>query len=524
MTVSAVPPRRLLRLCLAALLLLLGVTLLAPMLAYPFGSDHGSFATTADVLRRGGVLYRDVWEIKLPGIYYLFAGAFAIFGRSMFAVRLLDLLWTLAAAAVLVLVGSRLLSRGAALAGAFAFLLFYALNFDYWHTAQCDGFASLPLALAALLTLHAEARRSSRHAFAAGLLIGLASLLKFTLATVLALPLLALLASRGEPARPRFARALCYLAGGVLPLVVTALLLWRAGTLDDMLRIVFTWTSAYGRLRVGGAPWQVLRLLFGGSYPILKLIGALSLAGVVSLVLARRTRPLWWFLPTWALVIIVGIAAQGKYFAYHWLPLLPPVGLLAGAGLVFLLERLRRSFADTGGKLISVACLAGLVVLLLAGYWAHFSRPLRYLLGDLPRDVYLADFTASGRYFSFQADAAVAAYLQAHTQPTDTLFVWGLEPLVYFLADRPPATRFIHNALLLAFWSPPAWRDLAVSDLQRSRPKFILIVHNDYQPWANGWDADSATYLPNYPALTNLLQHDYHPLGRLEDFDLWQRQ
>jgi hypothetical protein len=268
----------------------------------------------------------------------------------------------------------------------------------------------------------------------------------------------------------------------------------------------------------------VLRLLLGGNYPILKLIGALSLAGVVSVILERRTRPLWWFLPTWALVIVLSVAAQGKYFAYHWLPLLPPVGLLAGAGLVFLLERLRRSFADAGGKLISIACLAGLAVLSLAGYWAHFSRPLRYLLGDLPRDVYLADFTASGRYFSFQADAAVAAYLQANTQPTDTVFIWGLEPLVYFLADRPPATRFIHNALLLAPWSPPSWRDLAVSDLRRSRPKFILVVHNDYQPWATGWDADSATYLPNYPALTNLLQQDYRPVGRLEDFDLWQRQ
>ena len=506
------------------LLLLLGAALLAPMLVYPFGSDHGSFATTADVLRRGGTLYREVWEIKPPGIYYLFAAAFATFGRSMSAVRLLDLLWTLAAAGVLALVGWRLLSWWAGVIGAFCFLTFYALGFDYWHTAQCDGFTSLPLALAALVVLIAEERRSKSLALSAGALVGLGMLLKFTVAGFLALPLLAVLTARGEPHKSRTPRALCYLLGCALPLALTALLLARAGTLHDMLQVVITWNSEYGRIRVGGAPVKVLRFLLGGEFLVLQLIGALSIAGVVSLILDRRSRPLWWFLPTWALMMILGIAAQGKYFAYHWLPLVPPVGLLAGQGLLFARDRFSQPFSGLGRKAITAACAVTLLALVGTAYWAHFQGSLRYLLGSTTREQYLAEFVNPGGYFSFPADLAVAEYVTGHSDPTDHIFIWGLEPLVYFLADRPPASRFIHDALLLSPWSPESWRSLAMDDLRRTRPKFILVVHNDAQPWATGWGGDSFSYLGNYPALRDLIVGQYHAVGRLEDFDIWERR
>ena len=522
--VAQISSLRLFHYLYVGLLLLLGAVLLAPMLVYPFGSDHGSFATTADVLRQGGMLYRDVWEIKPPGIYYLFAAAFAAFGRSMFAARLLDMLWTLAAAGVLALVGRRLLSWRAGVIGAFCFLAFYALGFDYWHTAQCDGFTSLPLALAALVVLIAEERRSKSLALSAGALVGLAMLLKFTVAGFLALPLLAVLTARGEPLKGRLPRALCYLLGCAAPLALTALLLARAGTLGNMLQIVITWNSEYGRIRVGGAPLKVLRFLLGGGFLVLQLIGVLFLAGAISLILDRRARPLWWFLPAWALAMILGVVAQGKYFAYHWLPLLPPVGLLAGQGLVFALDRVSQPFSGVGRRAMIAVCAVAMAALVGTAYWAHFQRPLHYLLGSTPREQYLAEFVNPGGYFSFPADLAVAEYVKGHSDPTDHIFVWGLEPLVCFLADRPPASRFIHDALLLSPWSPESWRSLAVDDLRRTRPKFILVVHNDAQPWATGWGGDSYSYVGNYPALHDLIRGQYHLVGRLEDFDVWERR
>ena len=50
----------------------IGAALLAPTLTYPFGRDQGVFAAAADIIERGGVPYRDIWDVKPPGIFYLY--------------------------------------------------------------------------------------------------------------------------------------------------------------------------------------------------------------------------------------------------------------------------------------------------------------------------------------------------------------------------------------------------------------------------------------------------------------------
>jgi 4-amino-4-deoxy-L-arabinose transferase-like glycosyltransferase len=520
---------------IALLLLAAGFLLLAPMLTYPFGSDQGSFADVADVIARGGVPYRDVWEIKPPGIYYLFWAIFAVLGRSIFSIRLVDLLWTLAAASLLVAVARRIISLSAATAGAFFFLAFYALGFDFWHTAQCDGFASLPAALAMLLLLIAESRRSKLVAASSGLLIGLAAILKFTLGPLLIIPLAAALLSRGEALRVRLARAASYLAGCLIALLVTALLLAHAGALRQMLYIVFTWNSQYGKIQPPAPTpiviaYQVGRFHFWGDYLILKLTGLLATLGLADLIARRRATPHWWIVPAWWMIAIIGVCAQGKYFAYHWLPVLPPLALLAGAGIAVIARLASNRLAAKQSVALVAAISLFLVCCFAVAYAKRFRSAIGYALGRVPAQEYLSQFSSqpvpglSGTYFSFTADLAVADYLQAHTRPNDRVFVWGLEPLIYFLANRHPATRFIHDQPLLTPWSPPEWRQEAIRELERSRPRFILIVHHDAQPWITLWPGDSASALSTYPELTDLLRQRYRPATRIEDFDLWERR
>src|ERR1043166_2581740 len=58
-------------------LALLAAPLLAPSLWYPFGRDQGVFAYAGRVILRGGWPYRDVWDLKPPGIYYTYAAMLA---------------------------------------------------------------------------------------------------------------------------------------------------------------------------------------------------------------------------------------------------------------------------------------------------------------------------------------------------------------------------------------------------------------------------------------------------------------
>ena len=69
-----------------------------PTLLYPLTRDQGAYAYIADLMMQGGVPYRDAWDLKPPAVYFVYWLAFALFGRSEFAVRLLDVLYTLLSA------------------------------------------------------------------------------------------------------------------------------------------------------------------------------------------------------------------------------------------------------------------------------------------------------------------------------------------------------------------------------------------------------------------------------------------
>ena len=499
------------------------------MLTYLFGRDQGIYACVADVIRAGGLPYRDAWDMKPPGIFYLYWASFAAFGRSMLAPRLLDFLWTLAAAGALAGLGKRLQSTWAGVAGGLCFLLLYALGSSYWNTAQCEGFTSLPLAAAGLALLAAERRRSLWLALVCGALVGLAITIKFTVAGFLLLPCLALLTSEGEKARPRVARAAGYAVGCLVVLALVAARFWQAGALGDMAHILFVWDPRYGELKVPfpGADrvgQQVLTFLLGGNYLILKVLGLLALAGAADQVLRKGSGQQRWLAPVWAVVMLASVWVQGKYITYHWLPVLLPMGLLAAQGLRavrHLLGRVAPARVAWGLSAMGLLALAGAAA---SGYWAHFQMPIRYATGRASRAAFVAGFDDRRGDFSLPADLEVARFLGPRTEPGEPLFIWGFEPVVYFLADRPCASRFIYQVPLVTEWSPSEWREELMRDLEESEPRYFLVVHNDLLPWVTGQYDDSAAQLASFPELEGWLRENYERRGRLEDFDIWERR
>jgi hypothetical protein len=62
---------------------------------YPMFTDSGTYAYVGQQINKGKLLYRDVFEIKLPGIYYIYATIFKIFPDSRWTLYFVDLLITI---------------------------------------------------------------------------------------------------------------------------------------------------------------------------------------------------------------------------------------------------------------------------------------------------------------------------------------------------------------------------------------------------------------------------------------------
>jgi 4-amino-4-deoxy-L-arabinose transferase-like glycosyltransferase len=505
-----------------------GAALLSPLLTYPFGRDQGVFATAAEVLAGGGLPYRDVWDVKPPGIFYLYWMSFALFGRSVLAPRLLDLIWMLGTAAAIWCLGRRLLSPWVGAAGALFFLVWYVAGNSFWNTTQPEGFACLPLVLGAIAVVNGDARSRAWVAFTCGLLVAVAVLLKFTLGIFLALPIVAaLLPSKHRVSRRLAGIGACILAC-CLVLSAVAFFFWRADALRDMIEVLFLWNAKYSRLRVpvplaSDPIHQTLRFLVGGSHPLLFPIGLLAFVGTVNLIARPALGRRRWLLPSWILLMMASVWAQGKYYTYHWLPVLPPLCLLAGQGLAAAGDCIRRCTSRPASMALCTVGMMALLSLLGSAYWRSAHWPLRYLAGTVDRSTFLARYDRYGD-FSLSADREVAELVQRTTRASDHMFVWGFEPLIYFLADRPPASRFIYTVPLVTQWSPPEWRAELVRDLSEKRPTYVAVAHRDVLPWMTGRLDDSAAQLAEYPELKTLLETSYMRDRRIEDFDIWVLQ
>ena len=146
--------------CLALSSVLAGLCGLAS-LTWPFGWDQGVLSSVGDTILRGGMPYRDAWDIKGPLSYYVFALAQWAFGKEMWSIRVLDILVLALAALVIGRITSKYTNRSSGLWASVLLVLWY-LSGNYWHTAQPDGWAGFLLLFGVAPLLSSSERLSIR--------------------------------------------------------------------------------------------------------------------------------------------------------------------------------------------------------------------------------------------------------------------------------------------------------------------------------------------------------------------------
>lgn len=505
--------------------LLLGL----PSLTYPFGRDQGEYATIATEMLQGKVIYRDVFNVKPPATHLVHALSLLLSGHSMLSIRILDLIWQGATALVLLCIGRRVTQRwyGGPLAAVLYALWYYA--FDFWNTAQTDGWQTLPAALAVLAYLHAcEAGRSWAY-LASGIGIGTAVLFKYPIG-ILA-PLLMLL-TLWQEREQRWRNATLIGAGVGLPVLLAVCILWQQGALDAFLlsqtRYITSYTGGQGRSY--GYLTMLSFILRRFSWPTLLLWLGTGLASACAVNGLRhrgpgaRTPLLLWFAAA-----VVSFLSQAKGFAYHALPMLAPAALMTACLASDVVARTRQKW----GQLALVSLLEIALVVAIFGYGQQMvrSQALSALATAVTEGLDYGAITGASQVartgepgFSFAAEYAAARHIAANTAATDPIFVWGFETTIYFLADRPPASRFLYNHMLYGQWAWPELREQLMEDLEAQPPEYIVVASQDALPLVTGTMQDSATALREFEALQALIDEAYRYETCFENLALYRRR
>lgn len=330
--------------------------------------------------------------VETSNLYLAFASAIlALGGDGLLGIRLVSVLPSLAAVALLFWLARELADRRTALLAAFLFAC------SQWaaRTGRTgwDAVLMVTLQLAALaLLVQAQRRERSAPALAAGALLGL-SLYTYVAAQLAVIHALLWLTWEALASRDRQAATRRLLGFVVVAFVVAAPLFFHLGGSPGLSSVRATQLSVFA-LDGPGEPWRTLGsnvighlLMFnvrGGTYardalpgfPMLDPVtGILFLAGLVALALGRRRsdRLRVRLLVSWPAIMALGgilsTSGEGPPYPYRVLGLAPWACLVAAIGASALWDALRARLAVT----VRVALAATALLLVVAvNAWVIF--------------------------------------------------------------------------------------------------------------------------------------------------------
>jgi hypothetical protein len=491
---------------------ILGALLSLPLLCMAFGFDQWVFSNIAEVLRQGGMLYKDAWEHKAPGIFITYWLGFSLFGAEPFAVRLLEILAVAATCAALVRLGRvRLGSPVAGLAASGVFPLLY-LPFGP-NGAQPETF-QLPLVLwaYAIWPQAVDARFLKARCLGAGLLISGAFLFKTPIA-LLGIPLLAdrLLMDRGHARwRNRLELSGLALGGMAAPPLAVLCYFWCRGawaeTWDALWQFPVQYAVLSSQMPLMGHVKHSYRWVF---WMISIPAGAQLVLGVVRGVSLRPRDFLFWaggFLAAWGTIIL-----QARYHTYHHQILTPFLAWGMGMSLVAgIPDRGPTRWLAGRPSLLAASALLGLVSVSYAlgtrEYWAGMRglariSTVRESLAVPPEAI---------------EDAHVAKVVGSMTRPDDSLFIWGDSPGVYFMSRRKMAGPYCQLLQIVPPWAKGERLRPLLDILARQRPRLLIVTDGKF--WWRG--RSHVELLDDFPEMKDFIRNQYRGVRRLGRYQI----
>ena len=441
--------------------------------------DEGTFLLTAQTVREGHALYRDIWFNYLPGLIGLVLAAFRVGGVNVEAPRVLMVLFaalSLGGAAALAAASGRRWAAPVVVA-----LLMLAPNWVQMSRSvmgEVPANALCTLALLAMLRYHRQPRAG--WLAAAGALLGASIAVKYPTGIVLGvagLDLLLLLLRQRTP-WPRVLARLALLGLSAVAVVALALLPFDLRA---------AWGQVAGSYRAASdiyvvdVPANLARVLayFGKNNLALVPAGLLGLG----LWLGER-RPGSVLLTLWLGLTLVAMLLSAPLGDHHLYLLQQPMTILAAVALAAAPDLLRRGLARHSPA-PALLGLSGAACLLALVWWSPAVLERTYdRLRPRPDD--------------HPAEREAVAALQAHTLPGDLVVCdWAM---ITFRAGRSAPPALVNTAdLRFIIGEMDAARSIAA--LEASQPAAIAF-----------WEQKLVTFCPEVLAWVDsryvLLQRD----------------
>lgn len=481
-----------------------------PATAIPFERDEGEYLLAATINNHGGLVYRDVFIQKPPGIILVYRGLLALTDGSAQSIHIVLLgVYTLTAIGIGA-IAWKLTDRASI--GALS-IIFYAMSIStplyQASAANTEAFMVGGIVLATFCLLKVREDQQMRWVILLGLALGLAGMMKQTAAPHI-LWLIPALAFSAEKRKQRFLWPIvCVAVSAAVVLVVCAPYLTR-GAWQQLYDGVISHNLEYSRAQLEKA-YDNRLIVSSPDVDIFHV--ALWICGSVGFVALAYQRRCWAVITLggWAVTAWIGISAGAFIRGHYLIQLIPPVVILAAFAFCIAPRRTR------------IAGAPFVILLWIVGFGIQWFST----------SVALSD----QRYHSHFFEDAVLVGQYIHYQPDRSVYVLASEPEIYYYTQTRPVTRYvIQNPLFGGFASSRERQMEAWVAVQRARPKWIVTVTPpDAIPFFHGsdpWLLDRVSellaraYTPRVGTLLRgmaLLPVDSIAEGAARNMTVWER-
>ncbi|QAX32139.1 hypothetical protein ETW24_22395 (plasmid) [Leisingera sp. NJS204] len=494
------------------------------LLVLPFGRDQAIFAVVADTMLAGGAPYKDAWDFKTPGIFFVYACAQLLFGPAETGLRIAEIATLCLGLWAAYRISAEAVDRRAVFFIAPVFL-FGITQYGFWHVGQPEVFGAALVLLAICLSSMPQALWAVAALYVCAALLkpplGGGILISYAFALYAA-------AKAGGSWRGTVSVTLQFALGAAAVLGALFLYLKITGSFEDFYWTLFVFTPNY--TGVGNVQHQLAGLAGLFIHGLKKLVmnwPVLSAGVFLFLGLGLRG----WTVAKWSLHLILvagmtllGVALQAKFFPYHYAATVGLCAVLAGWGYWALYIRLARW--PLGGLL---ALCAMVVPMFLSRaslrYWENGVALASVAFAPPQERAAVTDKLYSTGSMDRRSNLDAVAWARKHVPEDEPIYVWGFEPIIYLQSGRRPASRFIYNVAQRAEWSAGQTRAELMRSLEANDPFAIFVQSQDIMPAVTGSGLDSRQTLDReFPELRALLGSGYTHAADTGRFRIYQRK
>jgi hypothetical protein len=490
------------------IIIILTILLRLPTLDVPLERDEGEYAYAGQLILDGYPPYQYMYNMKLPGIYYTYAGIMAVFGETTKGIHLGLLMFNAITIILVFQLVSQLTTKTAATVAA-AFFALLSANQSVWGlSANAEHFVLLPALLGILLFIRAMKHPKCWLLFYSGLCLGLSFIIKQQGAAFIMFSFIYLLSYQLR-IRPFSMRSFVYRfsffsLGVAAPYIFICIVMYYSGVFQTF----WFWTVKYAQVYSSIVPFSngLLNLkrqivfMFELSPPIWIMV----IIGVTLLVFDKQLKKHIFFIILFVLFSFLAVC-PGMYFRQHYFILFLPAAALLGGLSANLIANVIKKFLSSPIYqhiiLISIITLCALPTLYLQRYVFQMS-PLqisRATYGENP----------------FPESIEISRIISSYTSEYDSIAILGSEPQILFYSHRRSATGFIYMYPLVEphDYALKMQRDM-IREIEHSKPKLLVYVNIPFS-----WLLRPDSHIDNLNNWFNQYQKGYRLIGIVDMLD-----